>query len=135
MSTLVAEVIPAWTAAVSAAIGFLVIAAFQLALALGAPLGPAAWGGTHVQLPPGLRVASAIAVGLWVLAALIVLGRAGPQVSPLPAGFARWGTWILVGVLPLGAIMNFASPSGWERFLWGPFALLLAGLCLVVARS
>jgi hypothetical protein len=135
MSTLVAEVIPARTAAVSAALGFLVIAAFQIALALGSPLGHAAWGGTHVQLPPGLRVASAVAVGLWVLAAVIVLGRAGFEVSPLPFGVARWGIWILVGVLPIGALMNFASPSGWERFLWGPFALLLAALCLVVARG
>jgi hypothetical protein len=82
-----------------------------------------------------LRIASAFAVGVWVLAALIVLGRAGFQVSPLPPVFVRWGTWILVGVLPLGALMNFASPSSWERFLWGPVALILAALCLVVARS
>jgi hypothetical protein len=33
------------------------------------------------------------------------------------------------------ALMNFASPSSWERFLWGPVALILTGLCLVVARS
>jgi hypothetical protein len=83
----------------------------------------------------GLRIASAFAVGVWVLAALIVLGRAGFQVSPLPSAFYRWGTWILVGVLPLGALMNFASPSSWERFLWGAVALILAGLCLLVARS
>jgi hypothetical protein len=31
--------------------------------------------------------------------------------------------------------MNFASSSPWERFLWGPLALLLAALCFVVARS
>jgi hypothetical protein len=31
--------------------------------------------------------------------------------------------------------MNFASRSPWERFLWGPVALILAALCLVVARS
>ena len=83
----------------------------------------------------GLRIASAFAVGLWVLAALIVLGRAGFQVSPLPPAFVRWGTWILVGVLPLGALMNFASPISWERFLCGPVALILALLCLVVGRS
>lgn len=50
----------------------------------------------------GLRIASAFAVAVWVLAALIVLGRAGFQVSPLSPAFVRWGTWILVGVLPLG---------------------------------
>jgi hypothetical protein len=33
--------------ALAAAIGFLGIAAFELALALGAPLGRAAWGGSY----------------------------------------------------------------------------------------
>ena len=45
------------------------------------------------------------------------------------------GTWILVGVLLVGALMNFASSSPWERFLWGPLALVLAVLCFVLARS
>ena len=135
MRTLLSGLPSARTPAVAAAAGFFGLAAFQVALALGAPLGRAAWGGAHTHLPMGLRVASAFAVGVWLLAALIVLGRAGFGVSPLPLGFVRWGTWILVGVLPLGAVMNFASPSNWERFLWGPVALILAALCLAVARG
>jgi hypothetical protein len=130
-----AERAPRRRAAIAAAVGFFAIAAFQVALVLGAPLGRAAWGGTYVQLPMGFRIASALAAGVWVLAALIVLGRAGFQVSPLPSALARWGTWILVGVLPLGALLNFASPSSWERFLWGPVALILAVLCLGLARG
>jgi len=31
--------------------------------------------------------------------------------------------------------IEFLYPTGWERFPWGPFALVLAGLCLVLARS
>jgi hypothetical protein len=135
MSTLATGSLPARTPAFAAAVGFLAIAAFQVALALGAPLGRGAWGGAHDHLPVGLRIASAFAVGVWVLAALIVLGRAGFEVSPLPLGFVRWGTWILVGMLAVGALMNFASQSSWERFLWGPVSLILAVLCLVVARS
>lgn len=66
--------------AVAAAVGFLGIASFQIALALGAPIGQAAWGGNHHgQLPPGLRVGSAIVVGIYILAALVVMGRAGVQ--------------------------------------------------------
>jgi hypothetical protein len=38
-------------------------------------------------------------------------------------------------VLALGAVLNFASPSSWERFMWGPIALILAGLCLLLALS
>jgi hypothetical protein len=133
---LIASSQPAEAAAVIAAAGFLVIAAFQAALALGAPWGRAAWGGTHgARLPRGLRIASALATGFWVLAALVVLGRAGFDASPLSPEVARWGTWVLVVLLPLGAIMNFASSSRWERFLWGPVALLLAVCCLVLARS
>lgn len=135
MTTFATGLQPSRTAAVAAAVGFIAIAAFQLALALGAPLGRAAWGGAHVHLPTSLRVASAFAVGVWMLAALIILGRARYPISPLPPTLTRWGTWVLVGLLPLGALMNFASPSNWERFLWGPVALILALLCLVVARS
>jgi hypothetical protein len=123
------------TLAVAAAAGFLAIAAFQAALALGAPLGRAAWGGTHARLPFKLRIASAFAVGVWVLAALIILARAGSRVSPLPPAFALWGTWILFGVNLLAALMNFASHSRWERFLWAPVALILAVLCLAVVLS
>jgi hypothetical protein len=64
-----------------------------------------------------------------------VLGRVGIEVLPLPFAVYRWGAWVLVGLLLLGALVNFASRSAWERFLWGPFALLLAVLCFLVARS
>ncbi len=134
MSPLLGATAAIRSAAVAATVGFLVIAIFQAALALGAPLGRAAWGGTRTHLPSGLRIASAVAVVFWSFAALIVLGRAEFQVSPVPDTVARWGTWILVGALPVGALMNVASSSPWERFLWGPLALVLAVLCLFVAR-
>jgi hypothetical protein len=121
-------------AAVAAAVGFLGLAAFQGALALGAPLGAASWGGAYEgQLPMGLRIASGVAVGVYVLAALIVLGRAGFRGVPLRYGFLRWGTWVLVGLMFVGALENFASSSVWERFGWGPVSLILALLCLFVA--
>ena len=70
-----------------------------------------------------------------MLAALTVLGRPGFGASPLPARFTSWGMWLLVGVLADGALMNFASPSACERLMWGPFTLILAVLCLLVARN
>jgi hypothetical protein len=123
------------TAAVFAAAGFLVIATFQVALALGAPLGQAAWGGQPPRLPTRLRIGSAVAVAIWIIAALIVLGRADFEVSPFPDAVERWGTWILVGLLPIGALMNVASSSRWERYLWGPLALVLTLLTLLVALN
>lgn len=123
-------------AALLAAVGFFGIAAFQVALAMGAPFGPASWGGRHPRtLPAGLRIASVVAAVVWVLAALIVLARGGVENSPIPEGTARWGTWVLVGLLPLAALMNLASPSRWERYLWGPTALILAVLCFLIARA
>ena len=117
---------------VAAAVGFVGIAAFQAAIAAGAPLGRAAWGGTHVRLPQRLRVASAVAVGFWIVAALVVLARAGFDASPVPFSASRWATWILVVLLPIGAVMNAASRSPWERFLWAPIALVLGVLCLAL---
>src|SRR5215831_17787634 len=81
-------------AAMAAAAGSVALAAFQLALALGAQLGRAAWGGANPQLPTGLRVASAVTFGIWLLAALVVLRRAGVRAVPLPAVVVRWGIWI-----------------------------------------
>lgn len=125
---------PVRVAAVGAASSLIALAAFQVALALGAPLGRGAWGGAHAQLPAGLRIASGFAAAVLVLAAFIVLGRAGYQV-PVPPNVSRWGTWVLVAGLTLSALGNFASSSNWERFLLGPLALVQALLCLVVARG
>jgi len=136
MTTIASDLLPARTTAVLAAIGFGAIALFQVALALGAPLGRAAWGGGHAgTLPTGLRIASAITIAIWALAMVLVLERAGFSVVSLPAGVVRWGTWVLVGLLVAGAVMNLASPSAWERFLWGPVSLVLAVLTLAVARA
>ena len=123
------------TAAAAAATGFSLLAAFQLSLALGAPLGHLAWGGAQERLPSGLRIASAFAAVVFVVAALTVLGRAGYRMSPVALRVSRSGIWVLVFGLALSALGNFASSSNWERFLLGPIALLEAVLCLIVARG
>ena len=118
--------------AIAAAVGFAAIACFQAALALGAPLGHAAWGGANAKLATRLRVASLISAGVWVVAILVILGRTGYRASPVQTGVARWATYVLVGLLALSTIMNTASRRKWERFLWGPVALILAVVCLAV---
>lgn len=56
-----------------------VIALFQLALALGAPLGAAAWGGRHrAVLPMRLRIASGVAASvIYPQTMVIVLAPVG----------------------------------------------------------
>ena len=122
-------------AAIVAAVGFLMVAGFQVALAMGAPWGRAAWGGGHDRLPQRLRIASGFAAVLWIGGAFVVLGSAGYEVSPLSLKVAGWGTWVLFGLLALGALMNLASSSKWERFLMSPIAASLSVMCLIVARA
>jgi hypothetical protein len=122
-------------AAVAAAIGFAGNAIFQIALAAGAPLGHAAWGGAAAQLSTPERIGSAVAVIVWMAAALIVLGRVGLWSLGKRERIFRWGTWVLVGVNGVSALANFASSSRWENLVWGPTAAVLAVLCILVARS
>jgi hypothetical protein len=122
-------------AAALAAVGFGLFSLFQIALALGAPLGAAAWGGQYRTLPANLRIASVASALVFVTAALIALGRAGywgRERQGLTSVF-RWGTWAIGALLALDALPNLASSSPWERYLLAPAALLLAVLCLIVA--
>lgn len=119
-----------------AAIGIGIIVLFQVSLAAGAPLGRAAWGGAHTgTLPQQLRAASLVAAAVWFLAGLVLLRRAGHLTWLLPLTAAQWGTWIVAALLLLGTVMNLASSSSWERYMWGPFAATLAVLCFLAARA
>ncbi len=123
-------------AALLAASLCLLIAAFQLGLALGAPWGRAAWGGAHAgRLPDRLRVSSGVAVVIWIVGAAVVLRRAGVISLPLPGAVDYWGTWTLAVVAVLGTLVNLASSSRYERFVWAPLAALLAVTALIVAVS
>ena len=122
-------------AALLASIGFVGIAIFQLALAAGAPWGHAAWGGAHAHRSTALRSASAGAVVFYAAAALIVLGRAGILRGRCNSAPFRWGTWFLAVAMAIGALPNFASQSRRENLMFGPLALVLAILCVVVARN
>jgi hypothetical protein len=115
-----------------AAGGFLVVAGYQVLLALGIAFSGAAWGGA--TLTPTLRIASALSAMVLVLAALIVSGRAGYWGARVPAAIFKWGAWVLVGGMALSALANFASATAGERFFLGPSALLLAFLCVAATR-
>lgn len=116
--------------------GCAVVVGFQIALTLGAPLGAAALGGSDPgRLSDRLRIVTALSAVFWSAAGLLALSRGSRTGVPIPQGFLCWGTWALAAVLGMGALMNFASPSNWERFGWGPFALTMCALCIVLARS
>jgi hypothetical protein len=115
----------------AATIGLAALMAFQAALAAGAPLGDAAWGGAHAHLTTEERVGSAISVFVYLAAILVVRGRAAGREERR----YRWGIWALTGLLAIASVMNLASESRWENFLLAPVAVVLAALCVVVARG
>ncbi len=76
-----------------------------------------------------------VSFALWICAAFVVLGRAGFWARASHARLFRWGTWFVAGIAAISALVNLASQSRWENFIWGPLALVLAVLCTIVARS
>ncbi len=111
-----------------------VVMAFQLALALGAPWGAAAWGGQSPGvLPTPMRIASAaaglIAYPLLIAVVLAASGLIDDGWLPVDGTIVMW---VLAALLGVGAIMNFVSRSPPER-LWGPVALATAMSCAIVA--
>jgi len=106
---------------------------FQLALAAGMPWGALAMGGRFPgRLPTGMRVAA--------LLQLTVIGFFGAIVS-VRAGFAlaawmplaRRLIWVVVAYSLLGAVLNLATPSQWERRVWAPVTLVLLASSLALA--
>jgi hypothetical protein len=105
-------------------------AAFQVALAFGAPFGDIAWGGQSPVLPPSMRAASAGAAVYLVAAAAMMLGRAGDWGRTWP----RWpflAVNILLAVqLALNTAANLAAKSGGEKYGMGAASLVGCLLCL-----
>jgi len=118
-------------AARAVVVAFAALAAFQLALAAGAPLGHAAWGGAHAHLTTAQRIGSAVSAVFYLVAIGVVRGRATGRT----ARRYRWGTWALAVVMALSAIGNVASDSRWENAVMAPLALVLSVLCVVVSRA
>ena len=127
-------------AAVGAAILLAGVAAFQIALALGAPWGDMSYGGQAETvdgvLPGNYRVMSAVAVVILLFAAYLVLARAGVLDTSWPgAGFLRPAVWVVFAYLVLNTVMNLMSSHAGERFGMGAATLITAILTFVVARS
>ncbi len=123
-------------AAVLAVIISLVVAGFQAYWASGRTRWLAeAWGGAYTELPPRLRIGSAVSTLVFIIAAALVLARADYWELSVSFEVVKWGTWVFAVVFLLSSFANFASSSKWERYLNGPSSLALAGLFLIVARS
>ena len=113
----------------SSGVGAVVLAGlawFQLALALGAPWGRAAYGGA-IERPTGrMRGSSAVASVVWAVVALVVLRRGGHAVPQVVPGRAvPVVMWIAIGLLAVGVVLNTITPSKLERIIWAPASLVM----------
>jgi hypothetical protein len=122
-------------AAVAATALLLLLALFQLLLAVGVPWGRAAWRGAHRVLPKNLRWASLAAVPVLFFAGWVVLARSdlvAPGSGPLSI---RILTWAFAVYFSLNTIGNLGSKSSLEKWLMTPVAVVLAVCCFAVALS
>ena len=111
----------------------LIVIAFQIALALGAPWGEFTMGGKISGiLPPLLRLAAFLQSLLILFFNVIVLSRAQLGFENLYT-ISRTAIWFVFGFFVLGSVMNLVTPSKKERMLWAPVNILLLVLSLLIA--
>ncbi|WP_246205132.1 hypothetical protein [Agromyces salentinus] len=108
-----------------------VLALFQLALALGAPIGRFAWGGAHRVLPARLRIGSVVSILIYAVIALLALDCAG-VIDVVPDVVSTVGMWVVFGYFVLGIGLNAISRSKPERYTMAPLSAVLAVLSLLV---
>ncbi|MFC3069761.1 hypothetical protein [Phenylobacterium soli] len=112
-----------------------VVVAFQLALALGAPWGALAMGGSVPGVyPPVMRIIALLQAAILASLALVVLCRAGVVLRSWRAA-SRWLAWGVVALLAGASILNLITPSAAERAIWAPVAVALFIASLRVALS
>ncbi|AWB94690.1 hypothetical protein DCE93_02640 [Agromyces badenianii] len=119
-------------AAIALCVILAALAVFQLALALGAPIGHFAWGGQHRVLPPRLRIGSAVSIVIYAIIAALALDRVG-IIDVVSDTVSTVGMWIVFGYFVLGIPMNAISRSRAERFTMTPVVIVLALLSLLIA--
>jgi hypothetical protein len=114
-----------------------ILSLFQIALALGAPWGAYAYGGTRVgKLPVGFRIGSVVAA---VVYGFIFLGHYLAQLGLYTPIFDSSGNsvvnWVLVGFFGLAALANNITRSNLERAAWGVPTILMFIAALLVALN
>jgi len=122
--------IAAWLAAA----GFLLVAAFQVALVLGAPWGRyTQGGGTSGALAASGRIFAAVSCLLAILMAGAILARAG--VGPLrrlPPRLVTVLAWITTVYAVIAVVLNLITKSTAERAVWAPVSIVLLLLVVTV---
>ena len=108
------------------------LAGFQMALSLGAPLGHLTMGGQYPgRIPMSVRFGASLQGLLLLVLAGVVMDHGGV----MPLGTPSWAIWVAVGVMALSSLGNLITPNPAERRLWAPVTLTMFGSAIVVALS
>jgi hypothetical protein len=121
-------------AAWSAAAIFLIVAAFQAALVLGAPWGEyTQGGGTSGALASSGRLFAAVSCVLSIVMAGAILARAGEgPLQRLPARVVTVLAWVATVYSMVAVVLNIITRSTAERVLWAPLSIVLLLLVATV---
>lgn len=127
-------------ASIGAAVLVVGVAAFQVALAFGTPLGDAVFGGRAPTqdgvLKGRFRVLAALQAVILLLVAWVLLARTGVVTNPFLSGDTLvWLTWVIVVFLALNTFANFSAPHPIERWGAGSITLTTCALGLFVALT
>ena len=113
---------------------FIATALFQLALALGAPMGEYAYGGQQAgKLPIAYRASSAFSFLLMLAIAGHYLAQLGLVPKLLSEDLNQWVNWGLAGFGALAALMNNITKSAKEKQLWGSTTIAMLIAAIIVA--
>jgi hypothetical protein len=114
----------------------LLVSIFQIALALGAPLGEYAYGGARIgKLPTGFRINSVVSAGVMAAIAGHYLAQLGVFQPVLDESGNQIVNWVLVVFMGLAAIANNITRSKKERALWGIPTILMFAASVFVALN
>jgi hypothetical protein len=114
----------------------LVVTVFQIALALGAPWGEYAYGGTKTgKLPTGFRINSVVSAFVMLAISGHYLAQLGVFEPVLDSAGNSVVNWVLVGFTGLAALANNATRSKKERMVWGIPTILMFLAALAVALN
>lgn len=122
-------------AAILALVIILSLLLFQIAVALGAPLGHFAWGGQHKVLPKTLRIGSASSIVILAVFAAFITSKASLWELIPNETVVNIGLWIMFAYFVVGVLMNGISRSKPERYTMAPISGLLAVCVFIIANS
>ena len=120
-------------AAIIAVAIFVVISVIQLLLAIGLPLGKLAFGGKYEKLPTNMRIMSIVSIGIFTVASIAILERAGLLIIFNIPIFTLVFVWIIAIYLAFNTMLNIMSKSKQEKLIMTPLSLISSIFCFIVA--